>query len=192
MPRKPDPATLCQHHTKVGKRCRMPLALASPSLCAFHQRAATQANPRAIRREEDSTVIAAELLSDAQHLNTPTGVNLFLRNLLIQVAHNRIPRKRAITMAYITQLLLNSISVMQREARDAQAAKAQATANEPERIVLNIPRPCRRRHVDDAANASRCSDESSDSHPSFAGHPQSQNSSAPGPFPPTPPEANPQ
>jgi len=40
MSRKPDPATLCQHHSTDGKRCRMLLVAHSPTFCAFHERAA--------------------------------------------------------------------------------------------------------------------------------------------------------
>ncbi len=156
MSRKPDPSTLCQHHSKDGKRCRMPLAPHSTSLCAFHAHAEAKRSRFTLteegRQSAEATVplakeeIAAALLDGASDLSTAAAVNLFLANLLTQVAHNRIARKDAMAMAYIAQLLLNSISVVHRQAKDAQAAKDAA----PEPIIHFVPRPCRRRHVDDS------------------------------------------
>jgi hypothetical protein len=182
---------LCQHQTKAGHHCHMGLAPGHPSLCAHHLRVAkraaakyAEAAPDPLLRDHSELhapshprtphpeIVAAELLAGAENLSTAASVNLFLGNLLKQVAHNRISRKNAIAMAYISQLLLNSISVMQRQARDADAAQAHATANEPQHIVLDMPRPCHRPHLDDdddpdpAANhtAAAATDRSSNGH----------------------------
>lgn len=201
MPRKPDPQTLCQHHSKDGKRCQMPLAPGSPALCAFHtrsaekraaaesaaaQRAVSDSNDSRAKDPAETAALADALLSGAKDLSTPAAVNLFLANLLNQLAQNRISRKNAIAMAYISQLLLNSISVMHRQSKDAQAAAAQAAANEPQRIIFDMPRPCHRRHLDDpnadnpgahhhvngsavAATPSRTSSHSENPHPAQPG-----------------------
>jgi hypothetical protein len=139
---------LCQHLTRAGHRCHMPLSAGHPSLCTHHLRVAkreaaryaettrlnadhlsfdnsagdTQLDASRLNRE----TVANELLAGAENLSTPASVNLFLGNLLKQVAHDRISRKNAIAMAYISQLLLNSISVMQREARDLQLPKTKS------------------------------------------------------------------
>ncbi len=170
---------LCQHRTKAGHHCHMPLSAGHPSLCAHHLRIAkreatrhaenaryaestfTQAQEGRQSAEATFSVakedIAAALLNGASDLNTAVAVNLFLGNLLKQVAHNRVSRKNAIAMAYISQLLLNSISVMHREARDAQAAAA-AKAEEPQGFIINAIRPCRRPHVHESDNLSAAAD----------------------------------
>jgi hypothetical protein len=143
MPRKLNPQTQCNHRSTVGRRCHMLLAPDHPSLCAFHARVESKAETA-----HDREVAAVELLAGIDNLHTPASVNLFLANLLKQVARNRIPRKNAIAMAYISQLLLNSISVMHRQARDAQIAAQAAKINEPVEINFDdAPRPCRRGHV---------------------------------------------
>lgn len=173
MPRKPDPQSLRQHLTKDGRRCQMPLAPDSPSLCAFHERAAAKLAASQFRASQtlhtpidgdpdhpvndpaETAVIAAELLAGAENLSTPASVNLFLGNLLRQVAHNRISRKNAIAMAYISQLLLNSISVMHRQARDAQIAALAAESAKPTKIIFDMPRP-RRDDPDDSDHDADC------------------------------------
>jgi hypothetical protein len=126
MPRKLEPHSQCEFRSKLNRRCKMLLAPDHPQLCAFHARAEAKAH-----QAEDRQLAASELLAGADSFSTPTAVNLFLGNLLKQMAAGRIPRRQATAMAYISQLLLNSISVMQREARDIQAAAAAAGAQEP-------------------------------------------------------------
>jgi hypothetical protein len=121
----------------------MLLAPDHPALCTYHARAEAKAH-----QVEDRKAAAAELLSGSETFSTPATVNLFLGNLLKQLAQGRIPRRQATAMAYISQLILNSLSVMQRQEKDAQAAKAQAAAHEPQRIVIDMPRPRRRPHLD--------------------------------------------
>jgi hypothetical protein len=168
MPRKPSSATRCQHHTKDHKRCHMPAAPpvaqtsvcvpSQPTLCPHHQRTAVNQiyqSAESSRREKDPVEIAAvatQLLAGTSDLSTPASVNLFLGNLLTQLAHNKISRRNAIAMAYISQLLLNSISVKHRQDRDAQAAQLQAEANAPQRIVIDMPRPLHHKPVDDDPN----------------------------------------
>jgi hypothetical protein len=187
---------LCQHLTKAGHHCHMPLSAGHPSLCTHHLRIAKReaihhaesaenlstrftltqegrqrddstetggnidhesGSRHSERSEEPAETIAAALLAGADNLSTSASVNLFLGNLLRQLAHNRVSRKNAIAMAYISQLLLNSISVMQREARDAQAAAA-AKAEEPQGFIINAIRPCRRLHVHESDNLSAAAD----------------------------------
>jgi hypothetical protein len=157
MPNKPNPKTQCHHRSQLNRRCHMPIAPTHPDLCAYHARAEAKAETAS-----SAQAVAAELLTGTENLTQPASVNLFLANLLKNFANHRISRRDATTLAYISQLLLNSQCVMHRQAQDAQAAKAQAAASEPERIVLNIPRPCHRRHLDDPPSSR--SGESSDSH----------------------------
>jgi hypothetical protein len=146
MSRKLNPQTQCQHRTKDRKRCQMPTGELS-QLCLHHQRTAANEIYQSIesrRPEKDPAQIAAlatALLTNTNNLSDPAQVNQFLANLLNQLAHNNISRKNAIAMAYISQLLLNSISVKHRQARDAQTDKLEAESRAPKRIVIDMPRP---------------------------------------------------
>ena len=143
MPRKPAANSQCEFRSHLNRRCHMLLAPDHPALCTFHARAEAKAT-----QAQDRKAAAAELLSGSETFSSPATVNLFLGNLLKQLAQGRIPRRQATAMAYISQLILNSLSVMQRQEKDAQAAKAQAAAHEPQRIVIDMPRPRRRPHLD--------------------------------------------
>ena len=52
--------------------------------------------------------VANTLFENMHDFTAPTSVNIFLGNLLREVALKRIDRKDAMAMAYIGQLLLNS------------------------------------------------------------------------------------
>lgn len=63
----------------------------------------------------DPEVLAAELLGDIDSFTTADEVNLFLGNLVRQLARKRIARRDAIALAYISQLILTSQTAMARE-----------------------------------------------------------------------------
>ncbi len=132
--------TRCQHQTKSGRRCLQPRT-SHPVLCTYHanqQHArAVHQNQSARRSPEHTAALAADLLQGAENLSQPATVNLFLGNLLKQLIHRRIGRRDATTPAYISQLLLISQCVMQREARDAQAA----ASTKPTQIIIDVERP---------------------------------------------------
>ena len=121
----------------------------SAHLCPHHQRTAANQiyqsiEPTRRRPEKDPAQIealAAALLTNTNNLSDPAQVNQFLANLLNQLAHKKISRKNAIAMAYISQLLLNSISVKHKQDRDAQAAQQAAQANKPTQIIIDVDRP---------------------------------------------------
>src|SRR5439155_23092792 len=56
--------------------------------------------------------LAAELLTDIDSFTTADEVNLFLGNLVRQLARKRIARRDAIALAYISQLILTSQAAM--------------------------------------------------------------------------------
>jgi hypothetical protein len=155
MPNKSASQQLCQHHTASGRRCRMLQSPNHPTLCTFHAQAEAKllaATKRAAARSQRSLSIeqvAADLLAGTDTLSQPASVNLFLANLLKNFAHHRISRRDATTLAYISQLLLNSQCVIYRQQKDAQAAAAQAAANQPPHIVIDMPRPLLPPHADD-------------------------------------------
>jgi hypothetical protein len=181
MPAAP-PVTQTSARPREGVRVPSP-----PTLCPHHQRTAAnqiyqsaESGRRPAHREDGLTEhhlekdpaeianLATQLLAGTSDLSTPASVNLLLGNLLTQLAHNKISRRNAIAMAYISQLLLNSISVKYKQDRGAQAAQlqvqAQAEAEGARRIVIDMPRPQHDAPADDdpCHNSSRCSGGSSD------------------------------
>jgi hypothetical protein len=108
----------CQYQNARGQRCHMLIdsnhrpanGAASPTLCAYHAGRLTTAPPQV-----DPEVLAAELLTDIDSFTTADEVNLFLGNLVRQLARKRISRRDAIALAYISQLILTSQTAMARQ-----------------------------------------------------------------------------
>jgi hypothetical protein len=74
----------------------------------------------------DPEVLAAELLTDIDSFTTADEVNLFLGNLVRQLARKRLARRDAIALAYISQLILTSQTAMARERADEPEAASEA------------------------------------------------------------------
>lgn len=141
---------ICQYRDARGRGCRMlaaypanPISLADDSaldlstdgLCAFHAR-------RLRDRERAGQATAAELLASVSDFNDPPSVNRFLGNLLKLVAVKRIPRRDAVALAYISQLILNSQAAQdRRELMRLQIADldAQRQKNLPTRVIWDLP-----------------------------------------------------
>ena len=111
----------CQHISPKGQRCHMLIdanhrptnGTARPPLCAYHADRLRASVPII-----DPEVLAAELLTDIDSFTTADEVNLFLGNLVRQLARKRIARRDAIALAYISQLILTSQTAMARERAD--------------------------------------------------------------------------
>jgi hypothetical protein len=105
--------------------------------CAYHsaRRSETQCK---------SEAAAAELLGCVSDFSDAASVNRFLGNLVKQVTLKRIPRRDAITLAYICQLLLNSLGAINREeSLRMEESRAEALRAEqlPRKIIWDIPGP---------------------------------------------------
>ena len=103
----------CQHISLKGQRCHMLIAANHSALCAYHAD-----RLRATVPVVDPEVLAAELLTDIDSFTTADEVNLFLGNLVRQLARKRIARRDAIALAYISQLILTSQTAMAKERAD--------------------------------------------------------------------------
>ncbi len=111
----------CQHLSPKGQRCHMLVdqnhrpadGAPRPTLCAYHAERLRASVPVV-----DPEVLAAELLRDIDSFTTADEVNLFLGNLVRQLARKRISRRDAIALAYISQLILTSQTAMARERAD--------------------------------------------------------------------------
>lgn len=111
-------AALCQHLDARGHRCRMLSAPDGGELCAHHAQRLTRSTPA-------NDLLTAELLSSIEDFSTASSVNQFLGNLTKQLVRKRIQRRDAIALAYLSQLLLNSLSAMSREEAQTQREEAQ-------------------------------------------------------------------
>jgi len=118
----------CQHISPKGQRCHMlidehhrPANGARPTLCAYHADRLRAAVPAV-----DPEALAAELLTDIDSFTTADEVNLFLGNLVRQLARKRIARRDAIALAYISQLILTSQTAMARQRADEPEAANEA------------------------------------------------------------------
>jgi hypothetical protein len=108
----------CQYKNTRGHRCHMLIdnhhrptdGTNRPTLCAYHASKIKTGLPT-----PDPEVAAAELLNGVDQFSTADEVNLFLGNLIKQLAHKRIARRDAIALAYISQLLLSTLRAMQQE-----------------------------------------------------------------------------
>ncbi len=100
----------CTHMTAHGRRCRMPTASPDVALCLPHWQ----------REKRDAQAVSAELLGPFAKLNTATAVNHALARLFSLVAQGRVASRDAAVLAYISQLLLNSLSAVRHEAELAR------------------------------------------------------------------------
>jgi len=72
------------------------------------------------RHNRDAQAVSAELLGPFAKLNTATAVNHALGKLFSLVAQGRVAPRNAAVLAYIGQLLLNSLSAVRHEAQLAR------------------------------------------------------------------------
>jgi len=106
MPAKKSRPTYRQPHPRCnfqfadGRRCRM-LRDPRQQLCLFHHRELLQL--------ESSEEIGAELLALGGNFQDPIALNFVLGKLFAHVATGRMHRRTASTLAYIAQLLLQTL-----------------------------------------------------------------------------------
>jgi hypothetical protein len=131
-----------QFQNARGQRCNMLIdtnhrhGTGQATLCAFHAERLRAKVPLV-----DPEVLAAELLTDINSFTTADEVNLFLGNLVRQLARKRIARRDAIALAYISQLLLNTHTGMAKEAAAAKEAEKEAAHD---RMIASLRQRSRR------------------------------------------------
>src|SRR5260370_22769355 len=95
----------CQFQNARGQRCNMLIdtnhrhGTGPATLCAFHAERLRAKIPLV-----DPEVLAAELLTDINSFTTADEVNLFLGNLVAQLARKRSASHDAIAPSYLTPL----------------------------------------------------------------------------------------
>src|SRR5579872_6713077 len=125
--------TRCRHIDRLGRKCRLHSAIPNLELCPHHARLLEKQH----QRHNDNT--AAELLGDLTDFSTPDAINALLGNLVRQLARKRIARLDAIAIAYVAQLLLGSISSMDRHDAALRTAEDATADDFPTRIVFDRP-----------------------------------------------------
>jgi hypothetical protein len=119
----------CQFQNARGQRCNMLIdtnhrhGTGPATLCAFHAERLLAKVPLV-----DPEVLAAELLGGIDGFASADAVNLFIGNVVRQLARKRIARRDAIAFAYLSQLLLNSLGASQKEAEVREKAESKAEA----------------------------------------------------------------
>ena len=121
MSNKQHTESHCQYKNSRGQRCHMlidkhhrsPSGEKRSTLCAYHADRSRASSPA-----PDPEAIAAELLGSIEDFATADAVNLFLGNLVKQFARKRIARQDAVALAYLCQLLLNSLPALRKELED--------------------------------------------------------------------------
>jgi hypothetical protein len=101
--------TRCQHTDARGHRCRMPCATNDLTLCGTH----LEAHQRHLRSV--SPAQAHELLNGVTGLQTTASVHHMLGNLATLLAGQRIDPRTGMVLAYLAQLLLQTINLANRE-----------------------------------------------------------------------------
>jgi hypothetical protein len=99
--RTPNSKTRCNFQFADGRRCRMLRHQTSGELCLFHNRELLQL--------QSAAEIGAELLDLGGNFQNPIAINFVLGKLFAHVATGRMHRRNASTLAYIAQLLLQTL-----------------------------------------------------------------------------------
>ncbi len=92
----------CQHRTSTGRQCRSVVAEPGDSFCARH----------AALEPSDSEDFSAALTDKACRFQNAQGINHSLGALYTLCAQGRISPRRASTLAYISSLLLRSLTAI--------------------------------------------------------------------------------
>ena len=117
-----DAKPRCAHHTAGGRRCRLRVLDNQSGLCFRHFSLQQSAFV------QDSQAAAAELLSGVRDFSSAGSINLYLGNIVKQLAHRRISRTDAVALAYLGQLLMNTLPSLKREISVAKTTLPRETA----------------------------------------------------------------
>ncbi|HKM90282.1 MAG TPA: hypothetical protein VJX29_06685 [Candidatus Acidoferrales bacterium] len=109
---QPDDPTRCTQTTADGRRCRMPRVNSHVTLCGTH----LEAQQRRLRKEPVRH--AQDAMHGVTDLRSATAVNHVLGNLSGMLTDGRIDFRKAAVLAYLCQLLLQSISMANQERWD--------------------------------------------------------------------------
>jgi len=98
----PEP-NRCSHLDANQRRCRMLLSPGHPTLCAHH---ATQE-----RQDAETARLAAQLAEPTPGSKSAADINVVLAQLFSAVSNKRIDQRQGALLAYIAQLMLQSLKL---------------------------------------------------------------------------------
>lgn len=104
-----DESTRCHFTTADGRRCRMPRTDEHTNFCGAHLRSQRQ------RMRSDAAAPPLDVLRGLTDLGSAAAVNHALRNITSLFLDNRMDYRKALVLAYLCQLLLQSIALANRE-----------------------------------------------------------------------------
>ena len=117
-----DSIIRCHHRDSAGRRCRLPREKSHPTFCTVHIRPAAPGHGFGAPGEGAVPVgfvppsdVSAELLGPLNDFRTNTSINYTLGRLLILKSAGQISAKDAAVVAYICQLLLQSVPGVRKE-----------------------------------------------------------------------------
>jgi hypothetical protein len=123
----------CLHRYHNGTRCRLRGLESQFGLCSRHFRLKVAAIlPPA---PNDSADLSKDLLYDLSKFSSAEDLREFLTRLLVETTKGRVSPRRAAVLAYITNQLLHSHCVVQKEEKELD--------NQPQQIIFDLPRPKR-------------------------------------------------
>ena len=124
----------CPYRYPNGKRCRLPGLKAHFGFCLGHSKACIPGafSPHAPGDSED---LSPELFPKLSEFDSAVDIYEFLNRLLVLVTKGRVSPRRVAVLAYITNQLLHSHRAIARENN--------AQAEEPQQIIIDMPRPKR-------------------------------------------------
>jgi hypothetical protein len=119
----------CAHRFANGMRCRLFTPGADSLYCANHA--------GRLENQRESADTAAALTADLKEFRSALPINDFLARLLLLLAENKISPRRAAVLAYITNQLLRTLPVIDRELNPKE------DPNAPVEFIFDAPRPDR-------------------------------------------------
>ncbi len=98
----------CRHHDESGRRCRTPRIDTHPAFCYLHAQAE--------REVRDADLRHGKFLTRYGTFQTSTDVNQALGRAFNLLAQGRLQARDAVALAYISQLLLQTLDGVKYEA----------------------------------------------------------------------------
>jgi hypothetical protein len=124
----------CAHRFPNSKRCRLYVRTLDSAYCSTHAQLP--------QNQQDTPETAAVLTADLREFRSAIPINEFLARLLLLLAENKISARRAAVLAYITNQLLRTLPVIDRE------LNPKLGKDEPVEIIFDMPGPDRDRDPD--------------------------------------------
>jgi hypothetical protein len=128
----PAPGARCHRRTRHGHQCRL-RPLSPGGLCFRHASLQSQV------KQPVDVDLSGDFAAQLAELKSADQINDFLGKLLILVVQNRISVRRAAVLAYITNQLLRTVSIMNKGNNDVP------------QIIFDMPGPDRDRVTPDNA-----------------------------------------